>query len=188
MESLEAREHLEIVDRILAQSDRSVCLGSDIFLVWGLASGLLDLVIQLVLTGKLGGSWTFLSFAALGFAIVYSIVRGRAMAKASDRKTTMQREYFNVLMLAIGVTAVAQIGAYGMFSGWASAGLWTMAAAIVTFYVGMHGNRRGIVGGIILLASLVAASFVPAYTGYMLAAGMFFGYAGFGLASMLARD
>ena len=100
----------------------------------------------------------------------------------------VQHEYLNVLWLVFGVTAVAQIAAYNIFAGWSAAALWTIASAVVTLYIGVHGNRRGLVGGVILIASLIAASFMPYVCGYVLAAGMLLGYSGFGVASMLARD
>jgi len=39
-----------------------------------------------------------------------------------------------------------------------------------------------------VLASIASANFLPAFTGYMLAAAMLFGYAGFGLVSLASRD
>jgi hypothetical protein len=57
------------------------------------------------------------------------------------------------------------------------------------FFIGLHGNRRAQLAGIAVIVSLIAANFTdPAIAGYILAAGMVVGYAGFGLAEMLARD
>jgi hypothetical protein len=188
METTEAREHLDLVDRVLAQADQTVFVGGDIFLVWGIASALLDVVFQLRVEGRVGDSAFIVSAIGLAAAIVYSIVRGRALALHSTRMSRVQHEYLNVLWLVFSVTAVAQIGAFNIFTAWSAAALWTIASAIVTFYIGMHGSRRGTVGGVILVASLIVASFMPHVSGYVLAAGMLLGYSGFGLATMLARD
>jgi hypothetical protein len=172
----------------MAEADQTVCVFADFFLVWGLASALLDVVNQLRVDGRVGDSAFIVSAAGLAFAIVYSIVRGRSLAVRNRRMSRVQHEYLNVLWLVFGVTAVAQIAAYNIFAGWSAAALWTIASAVVTLYIGVHGNRRGLVGGVILIASLIAASFMPYVCGYVLAAGMLLGYSGFGVASMLARD
>jgi len=125
---------------------------------------------------------------AFALAIVYTIIRVRGLSSHSKRMSRAQYEYLNVLWLVFGITAVASSAAFNIFSGWSAAALWTIAAAIVTAYIAIHGNRRAAVGAVILIASLVAASFMPHVPGYVLAAGMLVGYSGFGLATMLARD
>lgn len=188
MESSEAREHLDLVDRVMAEADQTVFVFADFFLVWGIASALLDVMFQLRVDGRTGDSAFVVSAVILAFAIVYSIVRGRMLSNRNRRMSRVQHEYLNVLWIVFGVTAVAQMAAFNIFNGWSAAALWTIASAVVTLYVGMHGNRRGTVGGIILIASLIVASFMPHICGYVLAAGMLLGYSGFGVATMLARD
>jgi hypothetical protein len=81
------------------------------------------------------------------------------------------------------------VGAFYIFSGWASAAIWSFAEAIVLLFIGLHGNRRAQICGVLLVVSVVIANFSPATTiGYVLAAGMFAGYAGFGIAELFARD
>ncbi|HEY5094106.1 MAG TPA: hypothetical protein VII69_03210 [Candidatus Eremiobacteraceae bacterium] len=188
METSEAREHLEIVDRVLSQADQTVFVGGDIFLVWGIASGSLDVVFQLGAESRIGVAWYAAVALAFALAIVYTIIRVRGLSSHSKRMSRAQYEYLNVLWLVFGITAVASSAAFNIFSGWSAAALWTIAAAIVTAYIAIHGNRRAAVGAVILIASLVAASFMPHVPGYVLAAGMLVGYSGFGLATMLARD
>jgi hypothetical protein len=122
-------------------------------------------------------------------AVVFSIWRGRNKNAYPSRFSLVQREYFNMLWLTIGMAFVVDVAAFNIFRGWAAAAIWTFAEAIVLFFIGLHGNRRAQIGGIVMLVSLVAANFVsPALCGYVLAAGMLAGYAGFGLAEMFARD
>ena len=188
MDTSEAREHLEIVDRVLAEADRTVYVIGDFFIVWGLASALLDLIYQFRLDGRVGDNAFIVAAIGLAAAIVYTIVRARGLAANGRRMSRVQRDYVNVLWVVFGITAIAQIAAYNIFAGWSSAALWTIASAVVASYVGLHGNRRGIVGGVVLVASLIVASSMPHVAGYVLAAGMVIGYAGFGVASLLARD
>lgn len=188
MNPSEAREHLDLVDRILTRGDGEICIAADFFVVWGIVAAIIDIVVQLILGGKIGPNWLALPMASLALGIIYSIFRGRQLKRSSERQTLMQREYLNIIWLAVGVIAVAQLGAFRLFDNWSGAALWTVAASIVTFYVALHGNRRALLGGIVLLASLFVANFTPHLTGYVLAAGMLVGYTGFGVAALLARD
>lgn len=188
MDTSEAHEHLGIVERVLAEADRTVYVFGDFFIVWGLAAGMLDIIYQLRLDGRVGDNAFIVAAIGLAAAIVYTIVRARGLSANGRRMSRVQRDYLNVLWLVFGITAICQIAAYNIFAGWSSAALWTVASAVVASYIGLHGNRRGIVGGVVLVASLIAASFMPHVAGYVLAAGMLVGYAGFGVASLLARD
>jgi len=187
MDPSEARDHLELVDRILTEADRSMGLIGDVFVVWGLVSAAIDVVFQLAIIGRMAGWWQWLPLALIPIAAAYTVVRAIQVKSSSDRLTMAGRDYLNVVWVVFGLTAVAQSAAYHLFPGWSGAALWTLAAAIVTFYVGLHGNRAGMLGGFVLLASLIVASFVPASCGWILAGGMVLGYAGFGVAAMV-RD
>src|SRR5579872_2683899 len=101
MESSEAREHLDMVDRILSRADQSVCIGGEFFVVWGCASAALDLIAQLIMEGRLAANWLLAAGAVLAVAIVFTIVRAAQMRRSADRKTLMQREYLNVLWVAL---------------------------------------------------------------------------------------
>lgn len=188
MNPTEAQEHLNLIERIMELNDREFCIAGDLFLAWGASGALIDLLIQLTLMGKVP-SWTlWFGFAALVLSGIYNTVRIRQMKRSSDRMSIRQREFLNVLWVTVGVTIVAACGGFRIFDFWASGALWTLSAAMVTLYAGLHGNRAGMIGGVILIASLVAANFMPGSEGFVLAAGMLVGYAGFGVATMLARD
>ncbi len=185
----QAREHLEMVERILAESHQRLCAGGEYFVVWGLFSGGLTILLNLIARGIVAPAAGWLAGVALVACIVFSIVRGRSLSGRSARQSLLQREFFNVLWLTIGLAFVADAAAYRVFSGLASAGIWSFAEAIVLLYIGMHGNRRAQVAGIVVAVSMIAANFgTPAYSAYALAAGMILGYAGFGLAELFARD
>ncbi len=188
MEHSEVREHLDLVDRILSRTDKSVCLIGDIFVVWGLASALTDLIFQLSQSGKIAGVWQLASAASLLIAVIYTIVRVRMAKGSASRMTIAAREYINVLWVVFGLTAVAQVGASHFFQDWTAAAMLTLAAAMLTWYVALSSrNVAALIGGCILVASLIIASYVTV-PGYVLAAGMLLGYAGFGVAAMLTRD
>jgi hypothetical protein len=188
MEPSEAREHLELVDRVLSQTDRRVYTHGEFFIAWGIVGVVSDLIWQLVLDRVIAPGWLWLFGFTIACAIVFSVIRGRAIKADSDYMPRGQQEYLNVLWLAIGVTVIAQVAANPLFPGWSSAGLWTVAAAIVTGYIGLHGDRRGSIAAFVLLASLVWAAYAQHSAGYILAVGYAIGYIGFGIVSLLARE
>jgi hypothetical protein len=183
----EARDHIEMVARILDESQQRLCAGGEFFVVWGLFGGFVTLLGHFVAKGTLPPSTLWAAALALVAAIVFSIVRGRALRMISERRSLLQREFFNVLWITIGLAFVANLAVFNIFRGIASAAIWNFADAIVLLYIGLHGNRRAQVAGIAVVISLVVANFtsgdVPAY---VLAAGVVAGYCGFGLAELLS--
>ncbi|MGA8535430.1 MAG: hypothetical protein WB615_15080 [Candidatus Tumulicola sp.] len=189
LNAAQARDHLELVERILAESAQRLCAGGEFFVVWGLFSGGATLVGHLVARGILPFAALWAVAAALVACIVFSVLRGRAFGRAVGRASLVQREFFNVLWLTIGLAFVVNVAAYHIFTGLASAAIWSFAEAVVLLYIGMHGNRRAVVAGVVVVASLVVANFTAApNAAYVLAAGMILGYTGFGLAELAIKE
>jgi hypothetical protein len=185
----DARDHIEMVNRILAESQQRLCTGGEYFVVWGIGSAYITVVSQLVHGGIIayGALWSIPVVLAL--CALFSIYRNRATRAALGRSSLLQREFFNVLWLTLGLAFVCNIAVSRIFGGAALAAIWSVAEAIVLLYIGMHGNRRAQIAGMLVVVSLVAANFASASAaGYILAAGMLAGYAGFGLSELLARD
>jgi hypothetical protein len=191
MESLspaQIRDHIEMVDRILTRSERSLRVGGEFFLVWGIVGTSVTLVIQLIVNGFLPAAALWVLPVFFVAAIVFSSLRGRQLGKNTDCLSLIQREFFAVLWISLGVAFFSDALGFHIFTTWASSAIWNVAAAIVLLFIAVHGNRRALVCGIIVLASIAAANFLPAITGYVLAAGLLFGYAGFGLVSLMSHD
>ena len=187
IDAAQAREHIEMVDRILAESHPRLCAGGDFFVVWGLASAFVTVLFQLVDVGMFAAGALWLVPVVLGAGALYSIIRAQALRRTIARTSLVQREFFNVLWLTMGLAFVANVAAFRIFSGVASAAIWSVAEAIVLLYIGMHGNRRAQIAGLLVVISIVAANFIaPDRTAYVLAAGMLAGYAGFGISELLA--
>jgi len=188
MDASEARDHVEMIERIIAASSRKLEAGGDIFFVWGVVSGTMNVLSQLVLNARLPLSTLWFSLALVIVAVIYTSVRVGQYRARGDCMSLLQREFLNVLWLALGLAFVINAIGFNIFTQWAQAAIWSVMATLVLFYIGMHGNRRAILGGIILIVSVAAANFMSQYAGYILAAGMYLGYAGFGLAEYLARE
>ena len=188
MNPSEAREHIAMVERIIAASSRKLEAGGEFFVIWGVAGAVMDTVLTLVLTQRLPGSAMWISAATLVLAVVLTIARSRYYRKSGESMSLLQREYLNVLMLAIVLAFVTQLIGFNLFLPIGLMALWNVVEALVLFYIGMHGNRRAQIGGIVLLVSIALANVMPAYTGFILAAGVLVGYGGFGVADLLARE
>ena len=125
----------------------------------------------------------------LAACAIFSVLRGRATQRVLARTSLVQREFFNVLWLTLGLAFVVDVAAFRLFPGIAGAAIWSVAEAIVLLYIGLHGNRRAQIAGVLLVVSLVVANFTaPGLTAYVLAGGMLVGYAGFGVAELLSRS
>ena len=192
IDAAQARDHIEMVDRILAESQPAALRRRRVFRRLGHRLGLHHRALcsssingRLPVRGALVGA-----VRAIVAAPFSAIFRSATDApQCSQRSSLVQREFFNVLWLTIGLAFVVDVAVYRIFTGMASAAIWSVAEAIVLLYIGMHGNRRAQVAGVLVVVSLVAANFAaPALAGYVLAAGMLVGYAGFGASELLARE
>ncbi len=189
LDATQARDHLELVERILAESHSRLCAGGEYFVAWGIGSAAVPLIIGLVKNGVVPGATLWLVPAILAACGAFSVLRGAFTRRTLSRASLVQREFFNVLWLTVGVAFIVTVAGFRIFEGAAAAGIWSVVETIVLLYIGMHGNRRAQICGVIVLASLIVANFSPsAVVGYVLAAGMFLGYAGFGASELLARD
>ncbi|HEX4013760.1 MAG TPA: hypothetical protein VHX17_07730 [Candidatus Cybelea sp.] len=185
----QARDHIEMVDRILAESHPRLCAGGEYFVVWGAISAFITVLPALVTHDYLPRAALWALPVVLVGGIVFSVLRGAETRSRVSRTSLVQREFFNVLWLTVGLAFVVDLAAFRIFSGLAAAAIWSVAEAIVLFFIGMHGNRRAQLGGVLVVVSLVAANFVaPSIARYVLAAGMLAGYTGFGLSELASRD
>lgn len=190
MNPSEARQHLEMADRIIAGSSRGLCLrlSGPFFVIWGLFGSSVDLVFELIRHGLAPAGALWAEPGLLLAAIVASSLYGRYLRRSAERLSVVEREFLRVLWITIGVTWVAMAGGWRIFPEFALGALWTLQTSVVLFFIATHGNRRALAGALILILSLIAANFARGIDGYLLAAGLFIGYAGFGLAEMLAHD
>ena len=184
-----ARDHIEMVERILAEAQPRLCSGGEYFVVWGVAAAYITVIIHLVNIGLVPVAALWSTPVVLAGAILFSVVRGAKTRRAPARTSLLQREFFNVLWLTIGLGFICNLAVYRIFNGIAASAIWSVAQAIVLLYIGMHGNRRAQLAGALVIVSLVAANFAaPINAAYILAAGMLAGYGGFGFSELLARE
>lgn len=185
MDAREAREHLDMVDRILTTAEKRPYrpMGS-LFVVWGLGAAFIDISAQFS-HGVPLGAWAVAGAIVLALALAYTIfisVRARRRADRMPNSEARMGRILGAVWLAIWVCSLCQPH---MFSGWASAAIWNTGAAISLLAPGFFGDRRALFGGIVLLASVVVANAWFAYAGFALAAGFLIGYVSVGILYMI---
>jgi hypothetical protein len=189
VDEVQAREHIAMVDRILAQSQPRLCTGGEFFIVWGIGSAAVTTLFACIDLGMLPSVAAWWAPVILLACAIYSFVRARAARRTLASSSLLQREFFNVLWISVGLAFIADAAAFRLFPGIASAAIWSVVEAIVLLYIGMHGNRRALLCGVLVVVSLIVANFIGGfYPPFVLAAGMFLGYAGFGLSELLVRE
>lgn len=180
MDAQEARDHLEMVDRILTRAeDEPVRPIPGLVIAWGIAAAAIDAGQQLYFS-HIGGRWgLWVADAGLLMGIVYSIAVSVSMWRNScfERVSNIETRMGRVMGAVWFTVVVAAFAQPHVFAGWGGAAVWSMGAAIMMLIVGFAGDRRGLAGGLVLLASVLAANYLLPHTpGYVLAAGFLFGY------------
>jgi hypothetical protein len=181
MDTREARDHLDMVHRILTRAENEpVCVIPGLVIAWGIAAAAIDLGQQMEFSHAGGAVAQWLPTVALVAGSLYSIflalsiVRNRGAERVSRNEVRLGR-MMGAVWFTVFVAAFAQPH---VFAGWGGAAVWSMGAAVTMLIIGFSGDRRGVIGGVILLASILAANYLlPQAPGYALAAGFIFGYA-----------
>ncbi len=181
MDVHEAREHLEMVDRILTRADlEPMRMIPGLIIAWGLAAAAIDAGQQydFLHTGSHTGGW--LAIAAFTAGMIYSVGVSISIWRQHcyDRVSIIERRMGRVMGAVWFTVIVSAFAQPHVFAGWGGAAVWSMGAAIMMLMAGFDGDRRGLAGGLILMASILAANYVaPHAPGYALAAGFVLGYA-----------
>lgn len=189
MDAREAREHLQMVDRILANAEPGDFWRPypRLLVSIGIGAALIDAGAQIASkTGSQAmsiagvvliiGSWIYLAWIT---------IQARRDANRMSISQTRMGSAIQSVWLAVIVAAFAQPH---LFSGWASAAIWSLGAAIQMFIIGFAGDRRAMLAGVVLLASMIVANYMRGAEGYTLAGGFILGYVVPGLLYMLDRD
>jgi hypothetical protein len=176
MDAREAREHLEMVDRILSRAEppKNYRPWSWAFIIVGLAAALIEAGAQLSRDGH--GPLVAEAGAALMIAgYVYMIWAGYSSRRNAERVPASEARIgkaCSAVWLAVFIAFWAQPHIFGM---WASGAIWNLGGAIQMLMFGFFGDRKSLIGGLLLAISIPAANYV-AQPGYVLAAGFLLGY------------
>ncbi|MDP9018987.1 MAG: hypothetical protein M3N19_11805 [Candidatus Eremiobacteraeota bacterium] len=187
MDSSAARDHLQMVDRILAQADDTARLSGAPFIVWGIAGGALNVVVQLVNVEQRSPNLLWISASLLVLATAFMIWFG-INEKKQERRGLLDRHIGNLFMIAWIVALISMSFGSHIFPAWAQAAIWSLMFGAAMLNAALLARSPiAFAGGAILIASILVANMSLPYAGYILAAGDFIGMAGAGLALTIAR-
>ncbi|GAC1503618.1 MAG: hypothetical protein NVS1B14_09110 [Vulcanimicrobiaceae bacterium] len=179
---LQARDHLEMVDRILARADETKnCVPYQPFLIWGVAAAVINLVNELVYVQHVSDRLFFLAGAAIVVALLLTMVYVRQL-QGQERRSLIGRQVYYAFNIAWILAAACDLLAFRIFPQWGQAAIWSVMYGAAMLFAGtLVRSRVLLAGGIVLIASIAAANFAVGFAGYILAAGDLIGLAGAGL-------
>lgn len=187
LESDEVRDHLQMVDRILARAEVVPRISGWPFMVWGLVGSTMNVVSQLVVVQGGPPSLYWIAAAVLLLAVLSMVTFGRNL-NSRERRGLLEGHISNIFLIAWVVAMVAMLGANHLFKEWGQAGIWSLLFGVAMMYVALLSRSRAVfVGGAILILSILAANLQLHSAGYILAAGDFIGMCGAGIALTVAR-
>jgi len=180
MDAPEAREQLDIVDRILSRIEEPTSMSGFPFVTWGFDAAIMNCIVQLVVWHKAPVSLLSVTVVVLLAAVILTIFWVRSF-RGTDRRSLIARHIAIVFNITWIVALVAQVGAFNIFAQWAQAAIWSIMYGAALLSAGaLVRSRVVLAGGIILLASVIAANLALPYAGFVLALGDLLGMAGAG--------
>lgn len=121
----------------------------------------------------------------IGYAyLIWGGIGARRNAERVSAAETRWGKTCAAVWLAVFIAAFAQPH---LFGSWAGAAIWSLGASIQMLLIGFFGDRRALVGGLIIAASMPAANWSP-QPGYVLAGGFLLGYVVPGVLKLFDRD
>jgi small-conductance mechanosensitive channel len=187
LDVVQAEDHLQMVDRILARVDEPVSVSGWPFLIWGVYGAVVNIVVQLVVFENHTSSLFWIVAGALVIAVTFMVFFLRSI-RNRERRGLLDQHIGNLFMVAWIVALIAMLLGDHIFTNWAQAAIWSLIYGLTMLYcASLVRSRVVFIGGAILIASIVAANYSPAYVGYILAGGNLCGMAATGIVLMTAR-
>lgn len=183
----DVRDHLQMVDRILARANAVPSISGWPFIMWGVVGAAINVVSQLVVVQGTSPSLYWIAGALVLIGALSMATFGRRM-KSRERRGLLDGHISNMFMIAWIVAMVGMLGANHIFAAWGQAGIWSLLFGVAMMYVALLTRSRAVfAGGAILIFSILAANLDLRDAGYILAAGDVIGMCGAGIALTLAR-
>jgi hypothetical protein len=190
MDAPQAADHLDVVDKILTRTDYGSPPALQ-FIVWGLVGMSFCIAGQLVSMNKVGPGAFWIAGGVLALAIIVSMVDVRRFERDAARQSIIKRLIAFTFWMAAGVMTVVTVAneVTNLFPPFSPAVFYAagMSIALLTLGFGLRSTVLAF-GGLALVASIVAAFFVPAWLGAILAAGNFAGFIVPGIVFAIAKS
>jgi hypothetical protein len=185
MDPFEARDHLNMVDGILRNADRTLHFPPLVLVAWGLFGAAVNASHQARSSGMAfppDWTWHLPSLVLLGILSVWTSRRGY-----ENRQTLIDQSSAFVFLVVFAVLFAVSVAAHDIIPARASALFWSAGFSTALLIVGLQASRPLLIGGIALLAACVAACLIPGWFDGLLALGWAIGFAGSGILLALLR-
>jgi hypothetical protein len=187
LDVVQAEDHLQMVDRILARVDEPLSVNGWPFLIWGVNGAVVNIVVQLVVFEHHASSLFGIVGVALAIAVILMVFLLRSI-RTRGRRGLLDRHIGKLFLVASVVALIATLLGDHIFTNWAQAAIWSLIYGVTMMCcASLVRSRVVFVGGAILIASIVAANYSPHYVGYILAFGNLSGMAAAGIVLIAAR-
>jgi len=185
MESSEAREHLDAVDRIVAATDRTVRLPPLFLIVVGLVCALIDGARQARGLGIEVPADRYIQLPLIALIVVVGLIESRRSQRAG-RESLIAGYAGAAFFCAFIVTMTLNITAQHRFITDVGMSLvWSASFSMALLFAGMMGSRLLLASGAAMLACTAIAAYADTWLPGTLAIGWLLGFVVPGL--VLAR-
>jgi hypothetical protein len=184
----EAREHLEMVDRILSRAEpaKNYRPWTWAIIIVGIAAALIQAGGQAAVNGH-GYAVEIAGAVLMGCGYIYMAWVSYGARRNVERMSTSEARIGKACSAVWVAVVIAFFAQPHIWSMWAAGAIWNLGGAIQMLMFGFFGDRRALIGGLLLAISIVAANYVSA-PGYALAAGFVLGYVVPGVLTVIDKD
>src|SRR5579872_6409883 len=188
MDAREAREQLEMVDRILSRAEppKGHRPWTWALVVLGIAAALLEVGSQVSRDGH--GNAVIEAGAGLMAAGYLYMIWVAVVSKRNAGRLPAGEARIGKASAAVWTAIFIAFWAQPhIFSDWALGAIWNVGGAIQMLMFGYFGDRRAFIAGLLIALSIPAANWSP-QPGYVLAGGFIVGYVVPGILMALDKD
>lgn len=188
MDTIEARNQLDVAQNILARVPRLARPSGSLLIAWGAFAAFLDTLTTLVANGRLAPGFLWLIAVAAVLIAAFSFVQERRIRECESMPwvDVQLGRLFGAAFVA-GFIVSFGIGQASASHPWVVSAIWNTLYGAVLLFVGFCGDRLAGIAGLIILLAVPAAAFAGSSAGYVLAAGFVIGYIGLGIYYRAAR-
>ncbi len=176
MDTSQAREHLELVDRIVAATDRTVRLPPALLIVVGIVCALINGIRQARALGLAVPPDQYIQLPLVALIVIVGFFESRR-AQLAGRESLLAGYAGAALFCAFIVTMTLNLTAQNrLISDLGMSLVWSGSFSMALLFAGMMGSRLLLASGAAMLACTAAAAYSYAWLSGVLAIGWLVGF------------
>ena len=186
MDASEARDHLQLVARILRHADRSLHMPPATMIAWGLFGTVVNVLHQARASGLSVPPDGLIHLPMMLLAMAVSVWGARR--RAEGRETLVDQYAGGVFCVVFIVLLLVNVtGQHTVVPAKAMALFWIAGFSMALLIVGIQASRVLLTGGAALLTASIMAPLIPTWFDGILALGWASGFVGPGIVLAFGR-